>query len=142
MNTRLAVYFLCTFLASLGAGVSDELTAAGWVRLVTLSLAAGFASVRAFVDSAGGTPPSVPGIPSEPAPLASFDTAGRVVKILLALATLAGFLALSACRLPTLPPVKAKVCYTTKEGRICAGNEGKAIVLEADGGNFDRENKR
>ena len=33
-----------------------------------------------------------------------------------------------------LPPIKAKVCYLTPQGSICAGTDGKAVVIE---GNFE-----
>ncbi len=36
-----------------------------------------------------------------------------------------------------MPPVKAKVCYLTPNGSVCAGTDGKAIVLE---GNLQTDN--
>jgi len=40
-------------------------------------------------------------------------------------------LLLTSCA--NLPPVKAKVCYETPQGSICAGTDGKAVVID---GNF------
>lgn len=57
MNARLFFYFFATFFASFGAGVSDGLKAEGWVRLVTMSLGAGFAAVVAYLDKTSGAPP-------------------------------------------------------------------------------------
>lgn len=59
MNTRLFLYFFATFFASLGAGVSKGLALEDWVRLVALSLGAGFAAGLAYLDKSAGGPPDL-----------------------------------------------------------------------------------
>jgi hypothetical protein len=32
----------------------------------------------------------------------------------------------------TFPPIKVKACYMTPQGSICAGTDGKAVVIEGN----------
>lgn len=98
IRIRVIIYFFSTSLAALGAGVSDELTTAGWIRLIVLSLAAGCAAVVAYLDRSSGEPPLSTG---------SAKTVVAVVAIALALALSGCITVDTSFRLPSGTRIRA-----------------------------------